>query len=76
VFQGQVRVPAYNPEKNCNDEIGANADLLDERVRVNGPVFRNWYEDIQFGSFGPEATCLSPISPTCPRPSCSAVRWR
>ncbi len=51
VFQGQVRLPAYQPEFNYNYEIGWKADLFDRRLRVNGALFRNWYKDIQFGYF-------------------------
>ncbi len=51
VFQGQVRLPAYEPEYNYNYELGAKLELFDRRVRINGAVFRNWYRDIQFGYF-------------------------
>ena len=51
VFQGQVRLPAYQPEYNYNYELGAKIELFDRRVRINGAVFRNWYRDIQFGYF-------------------------
>jgi len=51
VFQGQVRLPAYEPERNYNYELGIKSEFLDHRVRMNAAIFRNWYDNIQYGYF-------------------------
>lgn len=57
---------AFDPETLTTYELGFKADLLDRRVRLNGAVFLNKYEDIILGQqICPESTLPSP----CLRPA-------
>jgi iron complex outermembrane receptor protein len=48
-FIVEQEVP-YGPEKMQAFEIGAKTDLLDRRLRINGAIFYNKYEDILFNN--------------------------
>ena len=43
----QIRAPAFDPERAIAVEAGAKADLFDRHVRLNGDVFKTYYNDLQ-----------------------------
>jgi iron complex outermembrane receptor protein len=51
-FIVEQEVP-YGPEKMQALEIGAKAELLDRRLRINGAIFYNEYQDILFNNTAP-----------------------
>jgi iron complex outermembrane receptor protein len=51
-FIVEQEVP-YGPEKMQAFEIGAKAELLDRRLRINGAIFYNEYQDILFNNTAP-----------------------
>jgi iron complex outermembrane receptor protein len=57
------QVLPFNPETLITYELGFKSDFLDRRVRVNGAVFYNDYQDITFTlSACPSAPCLRPTN--------------
>lgn len=48
----------YDPEKVTNYEVGAKADLLDRRLRVNAALFQMDYKDLQSQQLVLECLCL------------------
>jgi iron complex outermembrane receptor protein len=64
-FVADQRLP-FNPETLTTYEMGFKSDLLDRRLRMNGAVFLNKYEDIILGKI----VCPESVLPTpCLRPS-------
>jgi len=64
-FVADQRLP-FNPETLTTYETGFKADLLDRRLRLNGAVFLNKYEDIILA----KAVCVESVLPTpCLRPA-------
>src|SRR5690606_4192006 len=63
-FAADQRLP-FNPETLTTYEVGFKSDFLDRRVRLNGAVFLNKYEDIILGkAVCPESDLRTP----CLRP--------
>ncbi|MGX7896271.1 TonB-dependent receptor [Tsuneonella sp. HG222] len=57
------QVKPFNPETLTTYEVGFKSDFLDRRVRVNGAVFYNDYNDITFTlSACPSSPCLRPTN--------------
>ncbi len=55
------QVQSFRPESLTTYELGFKADLLDRKLRVNGAVFLNKYNDIQLQlTRCPAAPCLLP----------------
>ncbi len=64
-FTADQKLP-FNPETLTTYEIGFKSDLFDRRVRLNGAVFLNKYENIVLGKLVcPESSLPSP----CLRPA-------
>jgi iron complex outermembrane recepter protein len=64
-FVADQRLP-FNPETLTTYEAGLKTDLFDRRLRLNGAVFLNKYEDITLGkTVCPESSLPTP----CLRPS-------
>ena len=61
------RLP-FNPETLTTYEMGFKSDLLDRRVRLNGAVFFNKYNDIILGKVSCPESAPYPSTP-CLRPS-------
>lgn len=47
VFPPLIGVPSFEPEFSTTYEVGFKSNLLDNRVRLNGAVFWNEYDDLQ-----------------------------
>jgi iron complex outermembrane receptor protein len=63
-FAADQRLP-FNPETLTTYEVGFKSDLLQRRMRINGAVFLNKYEDITLG----KTVCRVSVLPTpCLRP--------
>jgi iron complex outermembrane receptor protein len=63
-FTADQKLP-FKPETLTTYEVGFKSDLLDKRMRLNGAVFLNKYEDIILGkTVCPESTLPTP----CLRP--------
>jgi iron complex outermembrane recepter protein len=57
------QVQAFNPETLTTYEFGFKTDLLDRKLRINGAVFLNKYNDIQLQlTRCPAAPCLLPAN--------------
>ncbi len=57
------QVKPFNPESLTTYEVGFKSDFLDRRVRLNGAVFYNDYNDITFTlSACPSSPCLRPTN--------------
>jgi iron complex outermembrane receptor protein len=64
-FVADQRLP-FNPETLTTYEAGFKTDLFDRRMRLNGAVFLNKYEDITLG----KTVCPESVLPTpCLRPA-------
>ena len=64
-FVADQRLP-FNPETLTTYEAGLKSDFFDRKLRVNGAVFLNKYEDITLG----KTVCPESVLPTpCLRPS-------
>jgi iron complex outermembrane receptor protein len=63
-FVADQRLP-FEPETLTTYEVGFKSDLLDRRMRLNGAVFLNKYDDIILG----KTVCVESVLPTpCLRP--------
>jgi len=51
----QSQLDPYKPEKAKAFEAGVRSDWLENRLRVNGTIFWNEYDDLQVGAFRPVA---------------------
>jgi iron complex outermembrane receptor protein len=53
-FVGRIGIPQdigpYNPEYVDTVEVGVKSEWFDNRLRLNGTFFYNWYSDIQLAS--------------------------
>jgi iron complex outermembrane recepter protein len=47
VFPPLGRIPSFEPEFSTTYEVGFKADLLDNRMRLNGALFHNDYDNLQ-----------------------------
>ncbi|WP_411817223.1 TonB-dependent receptor [Hyphococcus sp. DH-69] len=47
VFPPFAFIPSFSPETSTTYEFGFKSDLLDRRVRINGAVFQNDYDNLQ-----------------------------
>ena len=46
-MRGSPLAPAYDEEIVDAFELGYKADFFDQRLRVNGAIFYNQYDDLQ-----------------------------
>lgn len=47
VFPPFANIPSFRPENSTTYEFGFKSDLLNRRLRINGAVFQNEYDDLQ-----------------------------